>query len=189
LALIVPQTVVSRERRTYDGAQLRSHWIYDVFGIRGDSIAAFEGPVDVRGEKLVDLEDRNRGLFIAGRSMLHFIVESFGPDLVRAVFMQRLLVMSAVEHLVARGVSRLARSGDDIYAGDGKLSVSIATVSGVSSLVHFGINVTNEGTPVKTAALADFGVEPYAFAEELARAYAFEIERMAKAAVKVRSVP
>lgn len=188
MALIVPGTIVSRDRLLYDGEQLRSHWIYDAFGIRGDAVAAFEGPVDVRGEKLVDLEDRRRGLFIAGRSMLHVIVESFGPDLVRAVFMQRLLVMLAVEHVRGAAGSGLRRSGDDIYIGDGKLSVSIATVSGVSSLVHLGINVTNEGTPVKTAALADLGIEPFAFAETLVRAYAAEIERMATAAVKVRSV-
>lgn len=189
VALIVPTTRVVKEAIDYDGRQLRSHWIYENFAISGDAVLAFVGGVDVRGPHLVDLADKQAGLFIAGRRMLHIIAESFGPDLDRAVFMQRLLVLLATELLRAHGVLGQRRSGDDIFIGDGKLSVSIATVSLVSCLVHFGINVTTEGTPVRTSALADHGIDPYRFAEELTEAYAREIGSMARATVKVRSVP
>ena len=54
-------------------------------GLRGDAAVAFVGPVKVCDEDLVDLADKLDGLFIAGDRMLHVIVESFGPDLDRAV--------------------------------------------------------------------------------------------------------
>lgn len=189
MALITPQRLVSAEPRLYDGSQLRSHWIYETFDLRGDAIVAFVGGVDVRGPGLVDLADRKDGLFIAGRAMLHLILESFGPSLDRAVFLQRLLVLLAVERLRHHGLGRLQRRGDDLYVDDGKLSVSIATVSGVSCLVHLGINVSRDGTPVKTSALEDFGVDPLAFADELTSAFADELCRMSEASNKVRSVP
>ena len=130
----------------YDGTQLRSHFAYETFGIRGDSVVAWVGPVRVEGEHLVDLADRKDGLFIAGESMLHFIAESFGPSLEGAVFRQRLLVLLLREALGERGVAGLRRRGDDLFVHEGKLSVSIATVSATSSLVHLGINVRQAGT-------------------------------------------
>lgn len=189
MALIRPQIEVSPTSRPYDGRQLRSHWIYETFDLRGDAAVAFIGPVEVRDEDLVDLADKKDGLFIAGDSMLHLIVESFGPDLDRAVMFQRMLVTLCREALDGIGVEKVVRKGDDLFVDGGKLSVSIATVSGVSSLVHFGINVTTEGTPVKTAALQDLGIEPLAFADRLLTAYADELESMALATSKVRSVP
>lgn len=188
MALIRPQLHVDATRRGYDGSELRSHWIYETLGVRGDAVAAFVGPVEVRGDHLVDLEDRLDGLFIAGSDMLHFIVESFGADLDRAVLLQRLLVVLARERLIEAGVSGTTRKGDDIYVGEGKLSVSIATVSTVSCLIHLGLNVSNEGTPVKTAALGDFGIEPLEFARGLAKGFADEIESVARATTKVRGV-
>ncbi len=187
MALIEPRVHFDAETRAYRGVELRSHWIYETFDIQGDAVVAFVGPVDVRGDDLVDLADRKDGLHIAGRSMLHLIVESFGPDLDRAVMLQRLLVLLAVEGL-RRGGARIERRGDDLFHEGGKISVSIATISPVSCLVHLGINVTNEGTPVKTAALADLGLEPEAFARELMAAYAAELGLMSRAAAKVRGV-
>jgi uncharacterized protein len=188
VALVTPATFLTREPREYRGSELRSHWIYETFGVQGDAICAFAGRVDVRGARMVDLADVQAGLVIAGDSMLHFILESFGPDLDRAVFMQRLLVVLACEKLAARGALGLRRSGDDIYLGRGKLSVSIATVSPVSCLVHFGINVTQDGTPVETAALRDAGIDPFDFAQDMLAGYAHEITQMARATTKVRSV-
>ena len=189
MALIAPQVSVLAEPRRYDGTQLRSHWIYETCDLRGDAAVAFIGEVEVRGEDLVDLADKREGLHIAGAEMLHVIAESFGASLDRAVFMQRLIVMLAHEQLMISGAEPLRRIGDDIWLGDGKLTVSIATVSAVSCLIHFGINVTNTGTPVKTSALADCGLEPRPFAERLLKAYAEELDGMASATTKVRSVP
>jgi len=189
LALIVPNQRYLHEIRTYDGRQLRSHWIYETTGIQGDAIVAFQGEADVRGENLVDLADQRAGLFIAGKSMLHFIAESFGPDLVRAVFMQRLLVLITAEQLYLKGVKELSRTGDDLYVGSGKLSVSIATVSAVSCLVHFGVNLSTEGTPVKTACLEQLGVDARQFATDVLTGFVREIDSMSRAQTKVRSVP
>ena len=186
MALIEPRVHFDPEIRAYRGGELRSHRIYETYDIQGDAIVAFVGPVEVRGESLVDLADRKGGLFIAGDSMLHFIVESFGADLDRAVFLQRLLVLLAIENLQRRG-ARLSRRGDDLYLDRGKISVSIATVSPVSCLVHLGINCTNEGTPVATSSLRDLGVEAEAFGRELIAAFAAELGLMGRAATKVRA--
>ncbi len=188
MALIRPVTHLSSDRLLYDGTQLRSHWILETFGLRGDAIVGFEGPVDVRGEHLVDLDDRSQGLFIGGGAMRHFIVESFGPDLDRAVFLQRLLILLVRELLAEHGIRDVRRSGDDIFVGNGKLTVSIATVSPVSCLVHLGINVTSEGTPVPTISLVELGLEPGGFAESLVTRFADEIEGMASATAKVQGV-
>lgn len=189
MALIRPQTQILSAPQLYDGHQLSSHWIYRETGIQGDAILAFSGPVMVRGDDLVDLADQREELFIAGENMLHFIAESFGPCLDKAVMMQRLLVFLSRELLVESGTTNTRRQGDDLFWQDGKLSVSIATVSGVSSLVHFGINIDNEGTPVKTASLKDCSWDGMAFAERLVALYADELEQMGSATTKVRSVP
>ena len=52
---------------------------------------------------------------------------------------------------------KTTQDGDDIFVGDGKLSVSIATASISSMKIHFALNITINGTPddVKTASLED----------------------------------
>ncbi len=188
LALVVPQTHFDGTERPYTGAELRPHWIYETFGIQGDAAVAFIGPAEVKIQSMVDMADRRDGLFIAADLMLHFLVESFDPSLDRAVLLQKLLVLLAVEELTQTVGNRLTRKGDDIFLGGGKLTVSIATVSTVSCLIHLGINVTNEGTPVKTGALCDCGLETQPFAEKVLRQFAMEMASMAKATTKVRGV-
>ncbi len=175
--------------RTYDGTQLRSHFILETFGVGGDAIVAFRGPAEVRGAALVDLEDRRHGLFIRSRDMLHILAEHFGGTLETAVLRQRILVLVAAAILAESGSGGLRRSGDDLFAGEGKLSVSIATVSPVSSLIHFGLNIDPAGAPVRAAGLADVGADPAGFAARLLDAYADECARMERARVKVRPVP
>ncbi|MGZ3782751.1 MAG: DUF366 family protein, partial [Pseudobdellovibrionaceae bacterium] len=45
--------------------------------------------------------------------------------------------------------------------------ISIATKSPVSVMVHFAMNITNKGTPVKTLSLQDLKLEPKNVAEDL----------------------
>ena len=85
-------------------------------------------------------------------------------------------------------VSQLRREGDDIYWGEKKLNISIATVSPVSALIHFAINIVNEGTPVATCALQDFNIEPQMFAEKILTALKAELESMDEATQKVHWV-
>ena len=176
----------------YTGRELRPHFIRSRFGLAGDAAVAWRGPCDVRGGDLVDLEDRDQGLFIHSRDMLHVLVEIFEPDLPRMILLQRLLaalVADQVREALGEGeVGRVRREGDDVYVGDGKLSVSIATVSPVSALIHFGINVDTAETPVPTAGLGALGIDPYAFAERLLADLRQEVREAGDAATKVRPV-
>ncbi|MDP8221939.1 MAG: DUF366 family protein [Candidatus Lernaella stagnicola] len=70
-----------------------------------------------------------------------------------------------------------------------KLSVSIATASPVSCLIHAGINVSTEGTPVQTAALDMLGIDPVAYGEWVAENFAKDYEKVLAATTKVRWVP
>jgi len=178
----------ARDEITYTGEQLCSQWIYRTFGVEGDAIAWFEGPCEVSGERLVDQFDAQAGDFIKAARMMHFIVEHFDGDLDHAILRQRLLVCLAAE-VLGREVNGLRRVGDDLFIGERKLSVSIATVSPVSSLIHFAVNTDPAGAPVPACGLGELGVDPWRFAERLAAAYVAEVERMAKARCTVRSVP
>ncbi len=179
----------ARDELQYTGRELRSHFAYRSWDVPGDSIVAFIGMCWVETEALVDLGDAKQGAHIFSRRMLHFIIEHFDRDLVLAVWRQRLFAAIVQQELHNRGLSHVVRRGDDLYVGDAKLSVSVATASPVSTLVHFGINIDSQGTPVKTLGLADFNVEPRAFALAVMETYRHECLSIADARAKVRGVP
>jgi len=181
----IPKIKILEEKIVYTGAQLKPHWIYEKTSIKGDSAVAFLGPCKVELEYMVDLQDRYAGKLIEADDMLHILTEHFGVTLYETVLLQRLLVFDAFESLILRGVRELRREGDDLFVRDGKLSISVATVSPVSGLIHLGLNVTNEGTPTKTASLSDVGIEPLPFAEELLKMYCEECAKVVDAAVRV----
>jgi uncharacterized protein len=172
----------------YDGSQLRAHWLLARFGLVGDALVAFRGPCRVDRAEIADLADLD-GPGIAGHDMVHFVWESFAqPDLLLAVHRQRLLSAQAAELLceLAPG-SALRRTGDDLWVGDGKLSISIATVTPVSSLIHFAVNATQGGAPVRTMDLAALQVAPLAFARALLDRVAAEQQSIEVARAKVRA--
>ncbi|MDI6703265.1 MAG: DUF366 family protein [bacterium] len=174
---------------SYTGRQLRSHWIYKNFNLLGDAIVAFTGRAKVEKDDLVDLEDEKAGFFIESSEMLHFIVEHFGMDLELGIHRQRLLatiICSEINHQLRKNV--VERRGDNIYDGKYKISVSIATLSPVSVIIHEGINVVSTGTPVKTRGLLDYGIDPRPFSEHVMRRYCKEIEEIRIARCKVRGV-
>jgi len=177
-----------REEMTYTGEQLHSLWIYRTFGLEGDAIVWFAGPCAVSGEHLVDQVDAAANDYIKAARMMHFLVEQFHGDLNHAILRQRLLVCMAGE-VLSDDVPGLSRVGDDLFFGEKKLSVSIATISPVSTLIHFAVNIDPTGAPVRACGLEELGVDPWRFAERLAAAYVGEAERMAKARCTVRSVP
>ena len=186
------------EQIPYTGRELRSHWIRDTFGIGGNAVVAFIGPCEVPLEAMVDLADVCAGQPIQARSMLHFIAEFFDQDLDKTILHQRLLVALAGEMLrgareqhpdiTPPGAARVTREGDDLYIGTRKLSVSIATASPVSTLIHLGINIDPEGAPVEAIGLAELQVDPLNFARALIEAYIQEITSVAQARCKVRAV-
>jgi hypothetical protein len=178
---------------TYDGRQLSPHWLYRQFDLLGDAIAAFTGPCRVELSEMVDLEDVKAQSPIYSPLMLHCIAEFFQTDLELAVYRQRLLIITAKELLEEITGRRVQRQGDDLYlaradAVPGKLSVSIATASPTSTLIHTGFNIETEGTPVATTGLAELGVEVQTFAAELLHRYAAEVEDIWLARCKVRAV-
>ena len=181
----------------YDGSQLRSLYAYLSYGLQGDSTVAWIGPCSVTPDHMVDGEDLLAGATIAGSQMLHFIIEKFATPLFSAVVLQRLFASICLEVLHAESAARVRasafhRDGDDIYlkVGQdiGKMSISIATVSPVSALIHFAINCSNQGTPVQTAALEDLQIDPKQFATEVLKKFEAEVHSIEEATVKVKWV-
>lgn len=169
----------------YDGSQLKPLYAYMNHGLHGDSVVSFAGPCDVSWEHMVDGEDLLAQSQIKSDLMLHFIVELFPAHLPMAVTAQRLFVAMAQDLLSKKGFS-LHRNGDDLYAGTKKLSVSIASVSAVSAMIHLGINIENTGTPVETCSLSDFNLDPVQFAQELMKLFVEEMKSIQAATKKVR---
>lgn len=172
----------------YDGTQLSSLYAYLNHKVLGNSIIAWQGPCSISFDHMVDGEDLLENATIAGSLMVHFIVEVFERDLFAGVLIQRLLASIVRDQLQAHSSHSLTRDGDDIYLEDKKLSISIATRSPVSTMIHFAVNVSNEGTPVKTLSLEDLGVDPRAFAQLIMQKFAAEYESITKATQKVRPV-
>ncbi|MGD9497131.1 MAG: DUF366 family protein [Armatimonadota bacterium] len=184
------QTHQSPGSIAYTGHQLRSHWILETFGLQGDAIVAFRGPCRVELAEMVDVADVVARQPIQAAEMLHLIAEHFDRDLHRAVLRQHLLICVIAEALAPRpGVPALRRDGDDLFAGERKLSVSIATVSPVSALIHVGLNIDPAGAPVPAVGLAQWGVDADELGAQVLDAYAREIADVQLAACKVRGVP
>lgn len=174
----------------YDGSQLRSLFGYLDHNILGNSVVAFRGSCNVSFDHMVDGEDLLERAEIRGSDMLHFIFEIFDEKLITGVLVQRLFA-SIIQNKVlekSKGKFVLRRSGDDLYLDDKKLSISIAAHSPQSILVHFAMNVSNEGTPVKTCSLKDLNIETTEFAKELLKDFSEEYQNMQEATWKVKPV-
>jgi hypothetical protein len=173
----------------YEGWQLCPHWIYKNFKIQGDAIVAFVGECEVKLTEMVDIEDVINNEPIYSKSMLSFISEQFNIGLVEGVFRQRLLICKIKEALEARGF-KIVRNGDDLFFDGKKLTVSIATKSVNSVLIHTGINILSQGAPIKVSGLtSELGINDIEnFAKEVLESYAEEIEDIVMASVKVRGV-
>ena len=140
------------EEIKYIGSQLAPHWIYKNFKIQGDAIVAFIGECEVKLTEMVDIEDVINNEPIYSKYMLSFISEQYGIGLTEGVFRQRLLMCIIKELLEEKGIF-VTRKGDDLIIDGGKLSVSIATKSTTSILIHTGLNILSEGAPVKASGL------------------------------------
>jgi hypothetical protein len=176
-----------KEDIVYNGEQLRSNYAYTHFGIVGDSIIAFGGKCDVKLSAMIDIEDMRAGKRIYSESMLHFIIEHHDVDLEKAVLRQFLITDIVKDQInEIKGKLLVQRTGDDLYDGDAKLSVSIATVTPISSMIHFGLNIISQNTPVKTKGLRDYEIDPYEFAIDIMKKYAKDQEKIYMARCKVK---
>ena len=158
-----------------------------------DAAVAFVGPCRIDLSEMVDIEDVKAAAPIYSPLMLHVIAEVFSSNLHQTVYQQRLLIVTAKELLERLTERRVTRKGDDLYlprtdGSPGKLSVSIATAIETSMLIHTGFNIETEGTPVPTVGLAELGIDVVAFASEVLRRYADEVQDIWLARCKVRGV-
>lgn len=174
---------------TYDGSQLSSLWAYSNHGLQGDSIAAFTGPCKVSLDKMVDMADVLAGDYIYSEKMLHFIVEHFDLDLEKTVTRQRLLMAVVSEAIMETAGFSVTRKGDDLFWDGRKLSVSIATLSPVSTMIHTGLNLSSLNTPVPTVSLPEIDIHDIdSFATRVMEKYVSEIDGIRMARCKVRGV-
>ncbi len=135
------------ETLLYDGSPIEPFWAFKELNVKGSSIITWIGPMDIKPDELIDYEDV--GLEIKADKMVHFIIEHFDrqpADIKTCYHRQRLLVMIVKDILGEFGINT-SRDGDDLYFEGKKLSVSIATCSNSSMKIHFGINITDKGTP------------------------------------------
>lgn len=183
------KTLFTDKEIKYIGSQLAPHWIYKNFNIQGDAIVAFCGECDVKLTEMVDIEDVINDEPIYSKYMLSFISEQFNIDLVEGVFRQRLLICCIKEVLENRGFI-VKRNGDDLFINDKKLSVSIATKSTTSVLIHTGLNIISDGAPIPVSGLqTDLGITDIKeLASEIMINYKNEINDIIMASTKVRGV-
>ncbi|MEW6355395.1 MAG: DUF366 family protein [Planctomycetota bacterium] len=183
------KSLLAEKEETYTGEQLRSLWAYRTHDVQGDSIVAFLGPCDVRPDLICDMADAKGDATIKAARMLHFIVEHFDSDLDKTILRQRLL-MAIIKDEINRRLGREAvrRKGDDLYDGDRKLTVSIATASPVSTMIHAGVNIDPAGAPVPAVGLAEYGIDPRGFGDAIQRAYIAEMDSVSDARTKVKGV-
>jgi uncharacterized protein len=155
----------------YTGAELSPHFLYKHFGLEQDALVAFIGPAEVGIDHMVDLEDVKNNAPIYSPRMVHFLAEWFIDSLDQGILLQHLFVDEIYhwmwENLSQRRPLGLSKRGNDLFYESRKLSVSIATRSPVSVLMHTAVNVHTEGTPVPTAGLAELGVDPMQFAPQI----------------------
>lgn len=175
----------------YDGSQIEPLWAYSK-GISGDSIVLFRGAMDIPDFNIKDLEDLQNNLAIKGGDMLHFIVERFdSPGSIRlAYYMQRLLVVCAKDVLFHHNIESI-RSGDDLFIGMGKLTVSIASAGITSEKIHFGINISCNGTPkdVEVACLNGLGITDFmGVGKDIATTFTAEVDDIESDIVKTKGL-
>ncbi|MCS6837956.1 MAG: DUF366 family protein [Bdellovibrionaceae bacterium] len=188
---------LSENFETYDGSQLAPLRNYLKFGLSGSSCISWIGPCCVRPEFMVDGEDVRSESEIASDSMVHFIAELFHIDLIGAIAFQRLMAEIAREVIYSCGTNTgiftseqgrlILREGDDLFWEGRKLSISIATRSAGSCLVHFAVNVVRGGAPIPVSCLEELGVNPSSFAMNFLSRIEQEWDDMWFAYYKVRS--
>ena len=190
------ESLFIKDEIKYIGSQLAPHWIYKNFHILGDAIVSFVGETDVKITEMVDIEDVISDSPIYSKKMVSFIIEQFGISLSECVLRQRFLICIIIEELrkILKDKFQIRRSGDDIFVNidgkDKKLSVSIATKSTTSGLIHTGLNIDPTGAPVDACGLTtDLGITNIEeFAKNVMKRYIEEDKEVIEATCKVRGV-
>jgi hypothetical protein len=172
----------------YDGSQMKPLDNYLKHDLLGDSCISWIGPCQVNFDKMLDGEDLIEKCEIRGERMLHFVFEIFQRELVSAVFLQRLFASLIQSYVFENSKIYLKREGDDLYLDNKKFSISIAAPAVNSMMVHFALNVVNQGTPVKTLSCEELNINPEVMADELLKKISHEYQSILNASFKVRSI-
>ncbi len=177
---------------SYDGSQLHHAFAYEQAGVLGPTICYFRGSANVKNH-LVDLEDSLANDCIIAEEMWHFIIEIPEATITEMVVWQRLFISMCIDNLriVYKGLDiDITREGDDIMINDKKFSVSIATLSQFSGLIHVGFNISvGEGCPVAAIGFNDFAAYDVSlFGKRLAEIFVEEYNDVKNATFKVIGV-
>ena len=173
----------------YTGKELAPHWIMTNFKLYGDSIVSFIGEVEVPIDNMVDVEDRINNEPIYAKSMLNFIIEHFDFSIKEIALAQIILIQSIREVFLDEYGIDLKREGDDLFWDGRKLSVSIATKSIVSGLIHTALNIDKTGAPVKASDINELGIKDIKkLAKCIMKRYSDNIEKIKYAVTKVKGV-
>lgn len=172
----------------YDGSQLKPLWNYLEHDLLGPSVVAFRGACDVGFDKMIDGEDLKEQSAIRSDKMLHFIFDLPDVNLFSAVLVQRIFASLILDYVVETKNITLRRSGDDLYLQEKKLSISIATSSVNSSLVHFAVNIVSTGAPVPVCSLKDLNIDTDQFAKDMLSRITRELAGVQEATWKVFTV-
>lgn len=171
----------------YNGSQLSPHFIFNNFNILGDAVISFQGKCNILPEFMIDLVDLKEKKKIYSENMLHFIGEFFSYDLEKTLFLQRLFISIIKDELIKEtGKHTIIRIGDDIFDGNYKVSISVATISCISALIHIGINISSRNTPLPTKGLDDYNIQSEKFAKILLKKFSSELNSIYFARCKVK---
>lgn len=182
------QTLFIEKEIKYTGSELMPHWIYKNFKLQGDAIVSFLGEVDVKLSEMVDIEDVINNEPIYSKKMVNFIIERYNLPLEQMVVEQRLFISIIKEVLESYG-AKIKREGDDLFFDNRKLSVSIATKSITSCLIHAALNIIKDGAPIEASDLREIGISDFKeFSKKVMEKYKEEIESIKMASFKVRGV-
>ncbi|MCE7742440.1 MAG: DUF366 family protein [Candidatus Heimdallarchaeota archaeon] len=185
---------------TYDGSQLANRYTTEKYGVFGETILIFRGGMKLSPEEMVDIKDIVREshlnkILISSDDSLHFIIEEFDiqpPNMELEYYRLQVLAQIVIEVLKNEGIE-LIRKGTDMYVGDRKLNVAIASTGVSSSKIHLGINIAGTGFPshVNAIGLLELGIEQKDvknIAMEIAERYSNEISKIKEDVSKTRPI-
>ena len=106
------------EKILYDSHQIKAYYTAQKYGVIGNSILIFRGPMKLTANEMVDMKDVLRekhlaDVLISADDTLHFIIEEFDiqpPNIELQYYRLRLLTMCVVELLIERGI-KVERKG------------------------------------------------------------------------------
>lgn len=200
---VVSSKVIDNEEIVYKGHQLAPMFVYNK--TQGTAnIVFFRGPMTLDTSDMVDAEDVVNNDNIRSRDAINILAELPFVELVGGVALQRMMIRKITDVLQGAIPNIYWRiEGDDIKFRTSpipvgvkpeykKLSVSIATKSPASVLIHIGLNITaGPDAPSFAGSLTDMSdaykqdAEIYNLMRNMADAITMELNDIYEASMKV----